>query len=748
MNSRLSALHPLSWSMWVKYMVGIAVGALLFGVPAYFFVHAGVNDITVQNAQAFVTQIGVKQASAVDSALFEARSSFNTFTQDTSYQQLLIGFLLRGVRTDAETYIPRATANQIADLFHRSLLNPAAATYDRVRLLDRSGQRVVDTTVSNTDITSVDESQSAAYRAIQSAQLQSGSNTLAVSQGSSAPVVELINTIFWRDGTPIGYVVVTLNNARIFTSNLRLEDTAENFSTYSFLMTSQNILMAPSPVGERAASAEPATAVSRALSGQSGAASYIGDDGAQYIGYSTVITGTPLVLIAQAPIEAVYTRAQSFFEVQVFVVGAGIVVMLVLLGLTFNQLTVPPLNRLRRATQALSDGDFDVPVPDARRGDEIGLLASSFVTMREQVHSLVEDLENRVAARTRDIVATQDISRFAANQRDLHTLMDRVVDLIVERFPNIYHAQIFLLDDDHHDAVLRASTGDAGKQLLSRGHRLGIGSLSVIGQVTQMGRLMVARDASVSQIHRRNEFLPETRAELAIPLRVGETVIGALDVQSKIRDAFDEDQIGVLQTMADQIAVALENARLYEELVKRVAEVEASNREATRRVWQEFFRDQRMGEVVREAGYATADDASDLRRRALTSGEPVIGEVTDRQTVPIAIPVQLRGQVLGAVEWEIPAQFLSEDKLELAKELANRLALSLDNARLFQESQRATERERLVNSIAAKLTAQTTINDILQTAVREVGQALRSPQVSIRLSSATTDNGNGNHPPS
>ena len=93
----------------------------------------------------------------------------------------------------------------------------------------------------------------------------------------------------------------------------------------------------------------------------------------------------------------------------------------------------------------------------------------------------------------------------------------------------------------------------------------------------------------------------------------------------------------------------------------------------------------------------------------------------------------MRGQVLGAVEWEIPVQTLSEEKLELAKELANRLALSLDNARLFQESQRATERERLVNNIAAKLTAQTTINDILQTAVREVGQALHSPEVSIRL---------------
>ena len=154
----------------------------------------------------------------------------------------------------------------------------------------------------------------------------------------------------------------------------------------------------------------------------------------QYIGYYTPIGGTPFVLVTQAPPSVVFDNARNFFQVRVFIVGAGVFALLVLLALIFNQLTVPPLNRLRRATQALSDGNFEMEVPDAQRGDEIGLLAASFVNMREQVRTLIEDLENRVAARTRDISATQDISRFAATQRDLQTLMDRVVDLIVERF--------------------------------------------------------------------------------------------------------------------------------------------------------------------------------------------------------------------------------------------------------------------------------------------------------------------------
>jgi GAF domain-containing protein len=111
------------------------------------------------------------------------------------------------------------------------------------------------------------------------------------------------------------------------------------------------------------------------------------------------------------------------------------------------------------------------------------------------------------------------------------------------------------------------------------------------------------------------------------------------------------------------------------------------------------------------------------------------------------VPIQLRGQVVGSVEWELPLAGFGEEQVELARELASRLAYSLDNARLFQESQRAAERERLVNSIAAKLTAQTSIDAILQTAVREVGQALRAPQVSIRLGAEPNGSasGNGHH---
>src|SRR5690606_36216722 len=143
--------------------------------------------------------------------------------------------------------------------------------------------------------------------------------------------------------------------------------------------------------------------------------------------------------------------------------------------------------------------------------------------------------------------------------------------------------------------------------------------------------------------------LPDTRAELAIPLRVGDEIIGALDVQSKQPDVFTEDLITVLQTMADQIAVAIQNARLYEESLRRVTEIEVNNRQATLRAWQEYMRDQRLSELAADAGVATNIDLTPLRRRALEEGRLVVGEVTESQTIPIAIPIALRGQTLGAV---------------------------------------------------------------------------------------------------
>jgi GAF domain-containing protein len=245
-------------------------------------------------------------------------------------------------------------------------------------------------------------------------------------------------------------------------------------------------------------------------------------------------------------------------------------------------------------------------------------------------------------------------------------------------------------------------------------------------------------------VHQKNELLPNTRAELAVPLFFGEDVIGVLDVQSTQRDTFTPEQIGVLQIVANQVAVAIRSAQLYEESRRRLAQIESINRTATANAWRDYLRDQRVRSLTSQAGAAVDMDIAHLRAQALKTGQPAVGEPTERNTIPVAIPIVLAGEPLGTVEWEVRVGEFTRDRLELARELASRLAISLDNARLFQESRRAVERERLVNDISTRLTAQSTVQDILQTAVREVGQALRAPRVTIRLENAeVATNGNG-----
>ncbi|MBZ0293644.1 MAG: GAF domain-containing protein, partial [Anaerolineae bacterium] len=473
------------------------------------------------------------------------------------------------------------------------------------------------------------------------------------------------------------------------------------------------------------------------------------DSPSDVVRYQEPTVGTQFVLVNEASAASITTSFGRILISRGFVLVLGVGGLVLVLVLGGNQMITPPLARIRNAIRAMASGNFAEPVPDMYRNDEIGQLAGSFADMRQQVQTLIQDLENRVEARTRDISATQDISNYAATQRDQQSLMDQVVNLIVDRFDNIYHAQIFLVDSDRRYAVLRASTGAAGKRLLEVGHRLGVGSVSVIGMVTDMGEYVIARDTGDSRIHRRNEFLPDTRAELAIPMRnASGEVIGALDVQSVMNASFDDDQVKVLQTMADQISVAIENARLYEDSLRRLQEIERSRRAATLGAWREQMRQARTQRKQSAAGNVPAqnEEISALRQQAMEQGETVVGQPTTRRTIPVAIPIRLRDQVLGAVEWELPQATFDQNKLQLAEALVNRLAIGLENARLFQESQRAADREHLVNEIATRLAAQSDVNQILQTAVREVGQALRAPQVSIRLgASDPAPNGNNDH---
>ncbi len=381
-------------------------------------------------------------------------------------------------------------------------------------------------------------------------------------------------------------------------------------------------------------------------------------------------------------------------------------------------------------------GDLDVraPVPGE---DEFSQLGAGFNALADRLADLVANLEKRVAERTRDLSITADIGRAITARPDPRSLMNEVVELIRQRF-GFYHAQVFLLDESGEMAVLAASTGPAGHELLARGHALPVGSQSVIGQVTARGEPIVASDTDTSPVHRRNELLPDTRSEMALPMRIGDRVIGALDVQSVAPDVFDEDVVAVFQIMADQLAVALDNARLQAALAETRAAMAALERRMTAEAWEAYRRSRGLkaplGYELREAGCVPhSGDLPSPMQSAMASGRLVRGE-NGGDGIELAVPIKVRGEVIGAFGFGGEAiADLTEDELGLVEAVADRVGLALENLRLVEETARRAEHEQLVNEITAKIVGSTDVSHILQTTVRELGRVLRAPQTSVRL---------------
>lgn len=409
------------------------------------------------------------------------------------------------------------------------------------------------------------------------------------------------------------------------------------------------------------------------------------------------------------------------------------VILLVMMG---RQL-VRPISELTETAQQIAAGELDTIIPHPDRGDEVGRLSTAVATMTENLRFAIGDLEQRVSERTRDLELTTVIAREASQLEDVPTLLDHTVNLIVESYPLVYHAQVFLIDETQEYARLVASTGRPGRELLARNHQLAVGSVSVIGRVTEYGSLVVARDTSDSRVHRRNEFLPDTRAEMALPLMRGDHILGALDIQSRSPDAFTEEEQTVFATLADQLAVTIDNARHLDNLNKRLVATESYNRRLTRTNWQELLTAaRRPGYLAAAAGLAEADEQagwSQWQQQAAQQRDVVLSEQQDDGMRYLAVPIIARDEVLGVIEWQIVAEQVNSNTVPVARQLSNLVATNLETVRLLERSERLAERERLVNELSGKLTSEPSVGLILQTAVQELSSILQTPQVNIQL---------------
>lgn len=343
----------------------------------------------------------------------------------------------------------------------------------------------------------------------------------------------------------------------------------------------------------------------------------------------------------------------------------------------------------------------------------------------------------------------QQLSRYL----ELNELLPNAVDLIREKF-GFYHVQVFLMDDARENAVLAASTGAVGQKLLERHHSLPAGSNSVIGRTTATRTAVMA--GSSDSGYYRNELLPHTRLELALPLMDGDEVIGALDIQSSRNDSFSEGSIRAFEVLANILGTTIRNARsfegqqqtaresqrLYLESETNLREIRRLNQQLTGAGWGDYLSRQSLSGVALDDQVIVGDVPwSDTLSRATEERHAIIEE-KDGQRV-VAVPLMIGGEVIGAVEVESSDQSQDVEVLEMVNAIAQRLAISLDKARLFEESQEATAREQRINEIIARFQTAAGVDDLLQMTIEELGRSLGATHSAIRLSVAPLVSANG-----
>jgi len=349
-----------------------------------------------------------------------------------------------------------------------------------------------------------------------------------------------------------------------------------------------------------------------------------------------------------------------------------------------------------------------------------------------EVHQLTYDLEHQVAERTADLAATAEVARQTASLTDEQELIERFVRLVAERF-GLYHVGLFLLDDQGEHAVLRAASSVGGQRMVERSHRVWIGSDDPVGQAV---RVTEARPLIVPGVP--SPDLPETRWRAAIPLRVGGRTIGALDVHFSEEQYPPEERTRHLQTLADQLAVGLENARLFGQTRSNLEELAALHRTLTVESWERFAQARpelsryRVGEtdVPDEAWQALFAQARHLGRSVTSFFE---GEDGGRHL--LAVPVRLRGVPIGVVGFHRAAEageWLTEE-IAVAEGVAERMALALENVRLLGEARRRAARERFVREITGRIQEATDIESLVRVAAEELNQALGGSRAYVRL---------------
>jgi GAF domain-containing protein len=352
----------------------------------------------------------------------------------------------------------------------------------------------------------------------------------------------------------------------------------------------------------------------------------------------------------------------------------------------------------------------------------------------------LETASQQVTRRAAQLQAITELSETIAQMQDLNAILPEATRLISEYF-GFYHVGIFLIDGAHEYAMLQAANSEGGRRMLQRNHRLRLGT-GIVGYTAQTGNPRIALDVGADAVYFDNPDLPDTRSEAALPMKSHGETVGILDVQSKQAGAFTDEDLQILTTLASQVAISLENARLLTETRAALAQVQEVYDEFTRAEWsrtiakveQSGFR-YNAGRIEMLDGAITSSEVMD----AMRTGEVITGTADHAQENHnvIAVPVKVRGETIGVIHVESndPSKTWLESDITMVAAVAERAAFAMENARLFQEARRRAAKEQAISEATVRISSAVNIENILHTTAEELERVLGGSEVLIRFQS-------------
>lgn len=360
------------------------------------------------------------------------------------------------------------------------------------------------------------------------------------------------------------------------------------------------------------------------------------------------------------------------------------------------------------------------------------------IQANRELEALRASLEQRVTDRTQDLErrtvqlqAAADVSRAVTSILERERLIWEVTELICDRF-NLYHVGLFELDASGQWAEYRAGSGVGGVGLAEQEFRLEVGGSSMVGWCTAHAQSRISDDVSTETERVDHPLVPQTHSEAALPLIVRGRVIGAISVQSDQPGTFDTATVATLQTIADQVAITLDNARLFTESQQALEATRRAYGELTRQAWVDLLRGR--GDwgysYVQQSVAPSEGDWQPEMLQALESGQSVQGSDSDGPV--LAVPIKVRDEAVGVLSFHKEEAWTAEEA-GLLEQIIQQMGLALESAQYYEETQMRAVRERTAREITARMRETLDVDAVLRIALQEMRQALGLSSMTIRL---------------